>query len=272
MLRAYMDESGTHAGSPALTVAAYVGEAKDWRTWTKKWNAAKRSNPKRRPIKVYHATDAEQLRGEFEGWTHGEVGCLVQKLLLIMNETPLLGVVIGIQMNAFRAAMDGRDDLNALFGNPYVACFQWLVSIILHFQGRTGNNDRIGFIHECNDYQHEALNAFNWVAARGNPQGSIVGIQFGTKESHTPLQAADILAFEGNKRVRDPGRPERRPWTALSRDDGIFAAHYGADNMGELIQRLEMVRDGRVTEIDLGSGWNRSIVTFADLASMRGAA
>jgi hypothetical protein len=58
-----MDETGIHDGAPVVAVAAYVARPVVWRNWTKKWNAAKR------PIKVFHATDCANLRGEFEGWS-----------------------------------------------------------------------------------------------------------------------------------------------------------------------------------------------------------
>ena len=67
-----------------------------------------------------------------------------------------------------------------------------------------------------------------------------------------------MLAYEGNKRIRDPSRPERRPWKRLNPDGRVFAAHFGRENMGELIDRLEKIRDGRFDEIGRGSGWNWS--------------
>ena len=59
--------------------------------------------------------------------------------------------------------------------------------------------------------------------------------------------------------MRDPSRRERRSWTALDPDKSrIFAAYYGRDNMDDLVSRLEMIRDGRFSEIDLGSDWKRA--------------
>jgi len=114
-------------------------------------------------------------------------------------------------------------------------------------------------VHELNDYRQEALESFNWIKKHGNPLGNIIGLQFAEKKDYVPLQAADILAYEGNKRLRDPSRQERRAWTALDPDKTrIFAAYYGRDNMADLISRLELIRDGRFDEIDLGSGWKRA--------------
>jgi hypothetical protein len=66
-----------------------------------------------------------------------------------------------------------------------------------------------------------------------------------------------FLAYEGNRRMRDPDRPERRPWKVLNPDRRIFAAQYGRNNMPELISRLEKVRDGKISEINLGAEWSK---------------
>ena len=109
VLKVYLDESGVHDGSPVLTVAAYIARPRTWQAWTKKWNAAKR------PIKIYHAADAANLRGEFRGWTHDRVDELVKKLLPTIVGAELRGIVIGIQMDEFRKAIAGRDDLLEMF-------------------------------------------------------------------------------------------------------------------------------------------------------------
>ena len=177
MLEAYMDESGTHDGSPVLTVGAYLAGPEDWRDWTAEWDAAKGA------IKIYHATDAAALRGEFERWTKDDVAVLASRLLPIIARAPLGGVVVGIHLFSFEKAMAGRDDLRQIFGTPYMACFQWVVQTILNIQGETKNREPISFIHECNQYQHEALQAFNFVRDRENPRNAIIGLRFGDKAS-----------------------------------------------------------------------------------------
>jgi hypothetical protein len=251
VLRAYLDESGIHDSSPVLTVGAYIARPRMWQTWTKRWNAAKR------PIKVFHAADAANLRGEFKDWTHGQVAELVKKLLATIVDAELRGIVIGIHMVEFRKAMSGRADLLEAFPSPYAACFQWLAQIIMNLQADVSASERIAFIHETNDFRREALESFDWIKRYGNPQKSPIGLLFSDKATTVPLQAADILAYEGNKRMRDPTRPERRPWTALK--PWLIAAHYGRENMGKLIDGIEKAKDGKIDEINLlGDGWNRA--------------
>jgi hypothetical protein len=251
VLKFYMDESGVHDDSPVVTVAAYAAAPRKWQEWTKRWNVAKR------PIKVFHATDAQNLRGEFAGWTKQQRDDLVKRCLSVIAEADIAGIVIGIQMDEYRKALAGRDDLKMLVGAPYSACFQWVVQSVMFLQSRTTNRQRLVFVHESNDCQRETFDAFDFVKHQGNPQGSKIEFRFGDKVSHQPLQAADILAYEGNKRMRDPDRPERRPSKVLNPDRRILAAHYGKANMHELVSRLEKVANGRIDEIELDVGWRR---------------
>ena len=62
--------------------------------------------------------------------------------------------------------------------------------------------------------------------------------------------------------MRDPSRQARRSWLALDADGRIIAAHYGRENTQELLDRLEKIRDGKFSEIDLGSSWNRAHFQF----------
>jgi hypothetical protein len=256
VLKAYIDESGVHDGSPVLTVAAYLSRPQQWQAWTKRWNAAKR------PIKVFHATDCANLRGEFKGWEPTARDALVAKLLPIIAEADFPGVVVGIQMHEFERMLRDRPDLRQLFGTPYAACFQWVVQIIMNFAFGANNTEGIAFVHELNDYHQQALEGFKWIKENGNPLGTAIALQFADKRDFPPLQAADILSYEGNKRLRDLDRPERRAWTALDPDKTrIMAAYYGKENMADLAHRLELAKEGRISEIDLGEDgplWKRS--------------
>lgn len=157
VLKIYMDESGTHDGSPVITVASYIGRPGQWRSFTKEWNA------KKRPIKIYHAVDAQNLENEFKGWSASERDALVARLLPVIPRQKLAGVVVGIRLNDFNEAMKPHPDLKKLFGTPYTACFHWVVQRIMELMEKTNNNERIAFFHECNDYEGEAKAAFDYI-------------------------------------------------------------------------------------------------------------
>jgi hypothetical protein len=250
VLEMYMDESGTHDGSPTIVVAGYLGRPEAWRDWTEKWTAALGST------KVYHAVDAQNLTGEFEGWTSAEVGELVKKLLPITAGAEIAATAVAMDLRVFETAMKGRDDLKKLFGTPYIACLQWAMQAILNMAANVRNSEAIAFIHENNNFHTQAYECFSWIKENTNRGDNVISLTFGGKKEYVPLQAADILAYESNKRLRKLDAPERRPWAALKAN--TFVANYGPDNMDYLVETLEKIKNGQFDEITRGTGWNRS--------------
>src|SRR5262249_11236163 len=107
-----MDESGTHNTASVLAVSAYIAKGSEWQAWTRAWSASKK------PIKVFHATDCQNFRGELAGWNALKRDAYVAKLLETIPRHIIVGVVIGIQMDDLREAMEGRPDLLKYFGTP----------------------------------------------------------------------------------------------------------------------------------------------------------
>src|SRR5262249_52883242 len=137
-------------------VAAYIAKGSEWQAWTKKKNVAER------PIQIFYANDCQALRGGFTGWSKNGRDAFVEKLLRVIS-THLMGWVgVGIQMDDFRAALDGRPDLLKVFGNPYQACFGWVIGTILEMADDHGSTQRIAFIQERNDYTKYCLEAFDY--------------------------------------------------------------------------------------------------------------
>ena len=245
-----MDESGIHDGAEVVVVAAYVGRPKTWREWTKEWKLAKY------PIKVFHAVDCANFKGEYEGWDKARRDPYVANLLPIMPAHELAGIVIGIHLSAFKKEIDAHPELKEMFGELYSACFQWAVSIILDFANERGKGERMTFVHEQNNYRGDASKAFAFVKANLNPRNIPVEFKFGAKADYPPLQAADVLAYEGAKFIKNPTGQLRRAWVALDPDKTrIMVRRYGPDNMGSLVATLSQYRAKLVAQ-----GWDGSII------------
>ena len=211
VFKVYIDKSGTHDGSPVVTVAAYLARPKQWAAFTSEWRHAIR------PINVYHAADAANCHGEFEGWTPQQVADLAKRALPIIPKHTANAVAAAIQMDDYNAALKGKRRLKALLGTPYGACLQWVLTILLRAKAEYGNREQIAFFHEQNDYKPEAMAVYDYVVERWNI-GAVSSFTFGSKQKYIPLQAADIYAYEANKRLRNPSAPNRRALDALVPD------------------------------------------------------
>jgi|ERR1700722_759781 len=248
VLKIFMDETGVHDDADMVAVGAYIAQPKVWRAWTKDWNQAKR------PINVFHATDCAGFFGEFEGWNKdvNRRDSFVAKLLPVISAHGMAGIVIGIQLKEFAAALKGHPEILEMFGTPYTACFQWAISVITEFATNFGKSERMAFVHEVNDYKGEVFKAFDFVKEYLNPRSIPMTLAFGSKEDYTPLQAADVLAYEGGKFLKNPFGTPRRAWTAIDPEKKLVSARrYAEGNMAQLISLTTAYREKLMAQ-----GWD----------------
>jgi hypothetical protein len=85
-----------------------------------------------------------------------------------------------------------------------------------HLLGSIRNKDDIAFIHEDNDFKIDAIRSFEWVKNSAWCAPRDMTISFAPKKKAVPLQAADVFAYEGNKRTRNVDGPERKAWRAIN--------------------------------------------------------
>jgi hypothetical protein len=256
LIKTFLDETGVHEDAEMVAVGGYISRPKHWRAWTKDWNVHKRKVPSgRKPIKVFHSTDCANYRREFEGWTQEDRDPYVAQLLPVIPSHELAGIVIGVNLVDLTAAMKAHPELLEMFGTPYTACFQWAISIIMDFATQRGRRERMAFVHEVNDYKGECFKAFEYVKTYLNPRAIPMTLAFGSKEDYPPLQAADILAYEGGKFLKNKTGKPRRAWTALDPDKTRIMPHrYDKENMPKLIQLLTDFRQKL-----LASGWDGKV-------------
>jgi hypothetical protein len=163
----------------------------------------------------------------------------VAKLLPVLGDTNmLLPYAAGIVLKDFDALIDKDDPAREYLGTPYGACFHWLVQTILEdLQEASDHKQRLVFFHETNDFKNDALQTFA-IVKESNPLRSL-SLTFGTKEQFVPLQAADILAYEANKRLRKPkSEPNRRAFAALKIEGRGRLRYYDKENLPELIRLM----------------------------------
>lgn len=249
VFQVFVDESGTHDGSPALIVAAYVGRPADWRKFTKSWNFQKK------PIGVFHAVDCANLRNEFDGWDVHRRNIYVSKLLPVIARSNIRGIVQGIVMKDFNEAMKENKRLAEIFGNPYQVCFLWALQFILSSAFLAQTEEKFAIIHECNQYTGDALAAYDYIKKNADWGDNLVSIAFADKKEFVPLQAADVLAYEANKRLRNVREQSGRRSFAAIRPSISSIKFIDKKHMPQVIKELENLRSeiiaNRLSQIGL---------------------
>jgi hypothetical protein len=241
VLRVFMDESGTHEGSQTVISAACYGKAAAWREFTRIWNRRKGK------VSVYHATDAQNLRGEFKGWTSEQVGELAKHLLPTIPECGIHAYIVCIDLRAYKKALEPHADLRAMLGVPFEACVQWNFSGLRDFFNRHRIFEPLAFIHEKNDeHKRQIEEAFEFEFGGEKRGGFTPTLTFANKEEFVPLQAADVIAYELNRYTRQ-GRPDwndaRRALQAINpRKENFTLEGLGEEEMPGMVARLRQIK------------------------------
>ena len=208
-----------------------------WPAFIDDWNRAKA------PINVFHSADCNAFEGEFKGWKREDRDALVARLLAVPPKYELYGVAAGINLHDLLAAVEqepdlvGTPELVSMLTGSYGMSLIWVLLRIIELTEAAGiRKEPLAFFHEQNDFQEEALKAFNLVKARRKHHTGPMSIVFDEEKDQVPLQAADVLAYEANKRFRDPSKPQRRSIAALG--PNITVEGFAKPNMTRMISSL----------------------------------
>ena len=172
MLWAYLDESGTHKGSPLVVVAGYAGGHNEWRLFERSW----RKKLIDYNIDFFHAKNpkCDILRPH-----------LVNEIL----KRKLYGVICAISPDEYNLYADNR--FRSTIGNAYAAC---TYSCALEIAKIARNNElgKISIVIESGQpnskYVEKTLKLF-----MKNPKYDIAGVMLGKKEDFVPLQNSKFL-------------------------------------------------------------------------------
>lgn len=159
----------------------------------------------------------------------------------LIGGNEIIGLAMGLSLHDFEVDLAGRGRIRELVGTPYIQCFQWLIENIIWLHVREGNNEALAFIHEQNDYQGEAQAAFNYVAKKRQRHQGPMTLTFAPKDKFAPLQAADALAYEANKRLRDTSKPNRKAIDVMNLGGRIDVQGFSRPNMKAFVDRIEVV-------------------------------
>jgi len=193
----YVDESG-HSKDPQrsyLCLAGLLAPEKAWKAFDTEWRAACAEAALTRP---FHMKDLAAFKGEFEGWIEEQRQKLLKKLILTIQGAraiPIGSVVSVKDFNTFEPRL--RDRLK----DPYFMAFQ---SLSYHIAVAASMEDSPGPVTMMYAHHPEHSDGLGsaeelWKAIRRhNP----IIAQFmesyvcGEPIEHTPLQAADLWAYE----------------------------------------------------------------------------
>jgi hypothetical protein len=208
MLTAYIDESYNNR---TFCVAAWILPEPEWRALERDWKKIierERQESIRQgfvPISRYHASDCSSLKGEFaeeNGWDKIRATKLSKKLLGVIIKHKPKGIAMGGSVDLYLKHFP--DDRKVWRKCLYYFCVTLVINELDIIRKRCFPEDRISIFYDRGKLGGMADRAF--CSLKDEPALIEVSRNFVTAapmgwEDCLPLQSADLLAFEGMKRV-----------------------------------------------------------------------
>lgn len=185
----------------------------EWDKCIERWNE-KLFKQNRKTLSRYHAVDCSNLCNEFQGWSVAEQKALTSDLVNVLRPHRMDTMAFGLDLNEFRKLFPESRKLSKkkFFGFVYGLMTKMLV-INIGERVCSGRPDAsISFIHDRCDYDGIIVDAFNEVIRDPTfeHRDCLTTVASLGWEDCTPLQPADLLAYENFKEAVRILHPRKR--------------------------------------------------------------
>jgi hypothetical protein len=246
-LAAYFDESKSEG---VVTIAGYLGTVSDWNDrFIPAWqDRVLDQSP--RPIREYKAANCRHGRGEFTDWTQQERTALTTSCVDIIVDNATLLNIVGIGAVVAVRDMNDVDAVPAsssrrspdIQGFAYCMCFWFVMEAALRLAEPHLGTDRLLLVFDDEKrLRHRAESVFeSGLDEYPHFRGRVHAPSFLDSQKILPLQAADLLAYETYKEMRNRAAdPPRSVSRALSRlvEGRKHIAHYCDGTLLRMIRR-----------------------------------
>jgi hypothetical protein len=211
ILNAYFDESDTHHGSPAMSVAGFLFDSSASQACEKEWAAALHDFR----CDSFHMSELVHGQGQFCVLSQEERHALLKRLVGIIKQRALVGIAaIAINEEALNAII-GSSNSTKLLGRVYTACVMGCVAACGQWINENCSSDTTVtyFFEQGHRRQGEAVNFL--CGAQDNPHLQqlyrLDGYGFHNRRSVRLLQTADLFAWEWHKWAKERGDDQPRP-------------------------------------------------------------
>ena len=208
LYNAYLDESGTHAGSRAVVVAGFVSNVSKWEAFSEQWSAALNEWG----VSAFHMTDFESRHGEFADWKNEERRERLNRLLDLIIEHTFSSIGFVVRKKSFDEILsdEAKELCVDAYGLAAIGCWYNLA-----LRAREPRIDGwVDYVMEAGCKGGGALQQI-WSKQSDDQQWldntRIISLDFRSKHISPPLQAADILAYELFKQAQRQFGEEQRP-------------------------------------------------------------
>jgi len=223
-MKAFLDESGTHAGSRVTAMAGYVIDDKALPLLEAEWVATLRKYG----LDELHMKEFVPPHGRHAHWDHQKKREMLEELVKVIHRHSLTGLGAALQMTQFMRTSHAfaHSKSPALVSSPYEWCFRYCAVQAASWADSSGKLGAIDYLLDdgCSGrgfvYKGFQMSLDNPALRERFRLGSL---SFGDSKASPALQSADLLAYEMYKEadrvLSAAARPPRGSFLALFRND-----------------------------------------------------
>jgi hypothetical protein len=211
-LRAYFDESERPEGT--FTVSGYAFQSDQAKRFDRSWRKMLD------PYKIFRTADLNSRKGIYEGIASSKRDAMIREAVRIVNQRFSVGVAISCSVKQFARL---RPKSLRFHRDPYPFLCHFCVAKMSALLGANNIAGNVAYFfeagHKC---QGDANRLMELVHANPHFKSRFhyKSHTFLDKEDATPLQAADLLAWEWGKYVqKSPAQPIRKSLESLIEHD-----------------------------------------------------
>jgi hypothetical protein len=190
----YFDDSGTHAGSPVMTMGGVLGTVAQWDVFAPAWAALLKSPlPGRPPLRQFHLAPCRAGAGEFSGYSPGERDHLTYLFRQIIFDSGLVTIAAALDNAAWDELVVG--DVAEQLGNPLQFLLYQCMNAVSDTvrMRRPGEQVYMFFDAGIRDRVRELAKSY----MRDNiNRGTFSGVGWAPVAECVAMQAADMMATE----------------------------------------------------------------------------
>lgn len=264
-LEGYLDASGqqTALNDKAIVVSAVLSTPFYWQEFDKEWikaltdeNIPLTKPDQRRPFfrSAQFQNKNHPFRDEF-GWNKTRYDLFYDRLIKIINRRSLYSVAIGIDLEDYRRFVTDYPDSLIIFGSSGMFAATLCFLHCAQYAYRCNYDETISYIFDRGDtFKDELEKSFNTLSedpvALKEWHFKEGGLAFGNKEIYSPIQAADVVAWELNKHIKEAQKAsieteqEMRPSFAdLVINNGDFIYYSYEELLGFYTDKMEEIKN-----------------------------
>jgi hypothetical protein len=207
--------SGTRHSPRTYVVGGFFSSQSIWNIVEAQWETVNSVFG----VPRYHAAHLNAKTHEYDGWDDAKKLLYSKQLLKIVNDRgkTMRPVTCGILADEYRSIINdkGRENL----GSPYLACFKSCVALIAkEMQENFPPEDKFEVFIDIDDGYLEAVEHFNRLKDNTNFQyrSKLATCTPGKMEEMSPLQSADMVAYEVFRRLHSLKNTESQMRSVLS--------------------------------------------------------